>query len=137
MTGNIDHLVFATVMALFTAAFGGLLMVIAWARLLMDPPTKVSAQYPLALYSFTASVCVGTIGSAIAMVFTSDLRTTVWNFALLISFVCVTASSILIRRISGPGLRALRVGSVTLFFFDLFCVIGMILALPGMPLNKK
>jgi hypothetical protein len=136
LTEKIDQFAFATLMTLLTAGAGGIFMVITWAKLLMNPPSRVEPKYSLALYSFTVSVCVGTFGSMIALLLSSSLRNTVWNFALLISFACVTASAVLVRKISGPGARALWFGSAALFLVDLIGFIGMILALPGMPLNR-
>jgi hypothetical protein len=137
MVGQTDHFVFSMIMTLFTAGVGGLLMVIGWSKVLLEPPEKVSAKYPLTLYSFTASVCVAIVGSAIAAVLSEDLKVTLWTLSLLASFGCIIASVVLARQSFGPAIRALLLGSIAIFFVDLFCVIGMILALPGMPLNNK
>lgn len=136
MTGQIDHLVFATLMTLVTVLVGGVAMVIAWGKLFTDQPLEIDPRHSRSLYLFTAAVCVAPIGPLIALAFPGNLGNMLWNLSLIISFLCITACTVLIRNITGPGARTLWLGSVVLFLFDLIGLIGMIMALPGLPLNK-
>ncbi|HTV65820.1 MAG TPA: hypothetical protein VMD98_09455 [Bryocella sp.] len=123
-------------MTMFTAGVGGVCMVISWAQVLMDPSAKISPKHSLALYLLTVSVSVGTAGGAVANLFYGNTRNTIWNLALVISFACVAAGTVHARNASGPGARSLQIGSVAVFLVGLVCLIGIILALPGMPLNS-
>ena len=136
MTGKIDHYMFSLIMTLITAGIGGVMMVAVWAQLLMEQVPQMDVKYRQALYAFTAAVCVGTVGSAIATVLPEGMQSIVWTWMLLISFACVFGSAYAIRQGHGPGKRALQLGSTILFFADMICVIGMVMALPGFPLNK-
>ncbi len=123
-------------MTFFTAGVGGLCMVIAWAKVMMVPQIEISRKYSLALYMLTVSVCVGTVGSAFAFAFFGETRDILWNLALVVSFACIAVSTFNARKASGPGTLALQIGSVTVFLIDLVCLIGIVSALPGMPLNN-
>lgn len=136
MTGRFDHLVFAALMTVVTVVAGGVAMVVAWAKFFMDPPVKVTANYSLALYLFSASVCVAPVGPLVGLVLPGNPRDALWTLSLLISFAGVTSCAVLVRKVSGPGAGVLWFGSATLFLVDLIGFIGMIMAIPGMPLNK-
>lgn len=123
-------------MILFTSGVGGVFLVIAWAKLMAEPPARVSPKHSLALYSFTASVCVVTLGALVGLAFIGEPRMTTWVISLLIGFACVAASVVNGRQASGPGTGALKIGGLIVFLADLVGFIGMIMSLPGMPLNK-
>jgi hypothetical protein len=136
MTGKFDHFVFALIMTLITASIGGVLMVIAWAQILMEPPAPAGTKNLNSLYALTSCVCIGTVGAAISNVLPDQTQSVVWTLALMISFACIIAGVAFVRRYSGPARRAMLYGSLALFFADLIGFIGMFLSLPGYPLNR-
>jgi len=123
-------------MTLVTAAVGGLLMVVAWAQILMEPPAPAGTKNMNSLYALTGSVCVGIVGGAIANVLSDPAQSIVWTLALMISFACIIAGVAFLRQYSGPAKRAMLYGCNALFFVDLIGFIGMFLSLPGYPLNR-
>lgn len=136
MTGKIDHYMFSLIMTLVTAGVGGLVMVIVWAQVLMEPTAQGDKKYQQALYALTAAVCIGTVGSAIATVLPESIENIFWTLMLLASFACAFGSAYAIRLGHGPGKRPLQLGATILFFADMVCIIGMVMAMPGFPLNQ-
>jgi hypothetical protein len=136
MVGARDHYVFAMLMTMFTGGFGGLLMVVAWVQVLTEPPAEAHGRYRVPLLLFTAAICLATLGSAVATVLPYNQVTTAWTFALIFSFACVARNLFLLRRIDGPEKPAVQIGSIAVFLVDLIGLIGMTMALPGMPLNR-
>lgn len=136
MVGATDHFVFAMLMTLFTGGFGGMLLIIAWVQILLEPPTDGRIVNRIPLYVFTASICAALAGAALASVLPDSEKTSNWTFALVISFACAAISMLQVRKSYGPERRAVQIGSIGVFIVDLIGLIGMIMALPGMPLNQ-
>jgi len=134
MTGKYDQLIFLTFMTLVTGLVGGVVMVVAWAKVLGNPTPAMSNAR--AVVAFTASVVVGAVGAIVTPILPRHLMYPVWTLVLVISFALVVISLLAARKDQGLGSREVKVGAIILFLVDLIGLIGVFMAIPGMPLNR-
>lgn len=115
---------------LFTICVGGLLLVTAWAQVLIEPPPEAPRRIGTGLLAFTAAVLVDAMAIPIVWEISDDQKSVVWTLFLLVSFACVIASRLLVNRNFGPSKRLVKIGSMLLVIFDFLGFLGILSGLP-------
>jgi len=118
---------------LFTICVGGLLLVTAWAQVLIEPPPEAPRRIGTGLLAFTAAVLVDAMAIPVVWGISDDQKSVVWTLFLLVSFACVIASRLLVNRNFGPSKRLVKIGSILLIIFDFLGFLGIISGLPNKP----
>jgi hypothetical protein len=131
-------------MTLWTIDFGRVMSFLAWAIVLYKYWKDRRKIIPIALYMFTAAVCVALVGYHVAWELPYDIRnkvvlgTSLQSAAktayLVVSFTFLILSLVCLRGYRGPGRRILQIGSIVLIVIQCLGFIVIVLTLPRMPL---
>jgi hypothetical protein len=132
---NFNFFVPAMLIFIFASVLGCLFLVIAWAKVIMEPFAVRGSQRVAALHLFTTSVGLEALGSGIITTIPDGPRTTAWLIVFIVSFALVIGSAILVRNDSGPEKQMVKIGSIVLFFVYVIGFSMMIVTRPGIQPN--
>lgn len=130
---NYNFFVPAMFIFVFASGLGCLFVVIAWAKILMEPPGSTGPRSLNALYLFTASVAVEALGSGVVTVIPQGVRSAAWLLVLIAGFALIIGSLFALRQTAtrAPEKRAVKAGAVVLFVIYGLGFLAMIATLPA------
>lgn len=123
--------------ALGVACLGGLFALIGWIKIATDPRRTSDRKIPMALYAFSASVCMDIAVYAIlwarrgsdmpqGMIWKIELSHFILSLGPIVSLLFLLISIFLVRRDSSSARGVVKAGSIVLFVVN---VVGFILFL--------
>jgi hypothetical protein len=117
----------------------GAFLIAALLDVLRQAGSRVGWNMPTAFYVLTSAVLMDMLALARLWAGPTDLLYSRSNYGSPIflgaGFVFIITNVILVRKRSGPGTGIIWAGSKALLIIAVFGFIGIILALPGMPLH--
>lgn len=130
---NYNFFVPAMFIFVFASCLGCLFVVVAWAKILMEPPGSTGPRGLNALYLFTASVAVEALGSGVVTAIPQGLRSVAWLLVLIAGFALVVGSLLTLRQTAtrAPEKRAVKAGGIVLLVIYGLGFIAMIATLPA------
>jgi hypothetical protein len=134
---GLNFFVAATFITILTVGLGGVLLVIAWIKVLIESTSEPNRRSFAALRTYTVAILLDAVALPVLSLTSDDRKSAVWTLFLIASFVFVIASVVLGRRKSRPGGGPVMIGSMALFVVNVLGFLGIILSLPRMPLQLR
>jgi len=129
----------ALFIAISSTLVGGAFLIAALLDVVRQGGSRVGWNMPTAFYVLTSVVLMDMLALACLWAGPTDLLYSQSNYGSPIflgaSFLFIITTVILVRKRSGPGTGIIRAGSKALLIIAVLGFIGIILALPGMPLH--
>jgi hypothetical protein len=116
---------------ILTISLGGLFLVIAWARLIMQSRSDVQLNAPLPLWTFTAAVLLHCVVLPICWVIPDRTREPVLALFLIASFALVITSIALAGSTRWPGRGVVRIATTTLLAVNIIGLGAILFGLLG------